>query len=130
MITYTTKQKQILDFIFDYQKKEGVSPTLGEIAESLNVSIATIFGHITALRKKKSITDSTNEVRSYVIIDKDFLDKKEPDLEKSARAISIISCVLSCIKSRPNESAVAFLPTKLVEDMRNFLGLPAENQVK
>mgnify|MGYP000939260546 CR=1 FL=1 len=51
-ITLYKRQRQIVDFIAQYVQKNGFSPTLKEIAESINVSsLATVHEHLQALEQ-------------------------------------------------------------------------------
>lgn len=53
MDTLTDKQQQVLDFVEDYQLKNGSSPTLREIREFLGVaSDNSVLKHLKALEKK------------------------------------------------------------------------------
>ena len=48
----TRRQKEILDFFRDYCDREGISPTLEEIAEHFGVNKVTVFGHVAELERK------------------------------------------------------------------------------
>lgn len=55
----TTKQKQVLDFVEEYNKDNGTSPTLQEIASSINVrAVSTAHQHIKELLKKGYINQA------------------------------------------------------------------------
>ncbi|MBR5933950.1 MAG: transcriptional repressor LexA [Treponema sp.] len=78
----TERQKEILNFISDYQEENSYPPTVREIGEHFGVSIRAVQDHITALQKKGFITQTQKKSRSIkVLIDerkKDsslFLDK-------------------------------------------------------
>lgn len=60
----TKKQKQVLDFILGFQKKNGYSPSFEEIADYLGVSIPTAHQHVQVLKKKGFITAKKGEKRS------------------------------------------------------------------
>jgi SOS regulatory protein LexA len=49
----TSVQKQVLDFIYEYRAQYGVSPTLQEVGNKLEIHRVTVHAHITALLKKK-----------------------------------------------------------------------------
>ena len=52
-VTLYRRQKQILDFIKQYVQKNGLAPTLTEIANALGVSsLATVHEHLKAMEKK------------------------------------------------------------------------------
>jgi repressor LexA len=48
----TPRQLQILTFIRDYRRKNGYSPTMQELADSLHITKVTVFEHVGALEKK------------------------------------------------------------------------------
>jgi repressor LexA len=69
-ITLYKRQKQILDFIRQYIDKYGYSPTLAEIAESINVSsLATVHEHLQALVQKGVIRRFDGAVRGLELLD-------------------------------------------------------------
>jgi len=47
------RQAEILEFITKFQKENGYSPSLAEMASNFNISIPTVHQHIAYLRKKK-----------------------------------------------------------------------------
>lgn len=64
------KQKQILDFIKQYIEKYGYSPTLSEIADSINVSsLATVHEHLQILVSKGVIKKFEGAVRGLEVVD-------------------------------------------------------------
>lgn len=72
--TLYKRQRQIVDFLAQYIQKNGYSPTLQEIASSLNVSsLATVHEHLQALQRKKIIKKSDGTVRGIELIDRTFL---------------------------------------------------------
>lgn len=70
-VTLYKRQRQILDFITQYIQKNGYSPTLTEIAESLGVSsLATVHEHLAAMEKKEVIKRYDGAVRGIELADK------------------------------------------------------------
>ncbi|MBU0534955.1 MAG: transcriptional repressor LexA [Patescibacteria group bacterium] len=69
-VTLYKKQKQILDFISQYIQMNGFSPTLQEIADSMNLSsLATVHEHLQALERKGIIRKFEGAVRGIEIVD-------------------------------------------------------------
>lgn len=69
-VTLYKKQKQILDFISQYIQMNGYSPTLQEIADSMNLSsLATVHEHLQALERKGVIRKFEGAVRGIEIVD-------------------------------------------------------------
>ena len=70
-VTLYRRQKQIRDFIAQYIQKNGYSPTLQEIAESLGVSsLATVHEHLETMVRKNVIRRYKGAVRGIEIVDK------------------------------------------------------------
>lgn len=55
----TEKQRYMLDFIENFQEKEGMSPTVYEIAEQFKIKTSTVFAHIRALQRKNFLVRSS-----------------------------------------------------------------------
>ncbi|NMB91517.1 transcriptional repressor LexA [candidate division WWE3 bacterium] len=69
-VTLYKKQKQILDFISQYIQINGYSPTLQEIADSMDLSsLATVHEHLQALERKGVIKRYEGAVRGIEIVD-------------------------------------------------------------
>jgi len=70
----TKKQKQILDFVRDYIKKNDYSPTLEEIAKHFKLaSVATVHQHINVLKEKGYLNKIENQRRSINVFQKEDL---------------------------------------------------------
>lgn len=54
-IPLTRRQRDILDFLREYTDREGLSPTLEEIASHFGVNKVTVFGHVSELERKGAI---------------------------------------------------------------------------
>lgn len=63
------RQRQIVEFIQNFIKKYGYSPTLMEIARAMGLSSpATIYEHLRALEKKGIVKRNSGEVRGLEIV--------------------------------------------------------------
>ena len=61
----TRRQKEALDFIDEFIRDNGYSPSFGEIAAGLGLaSIATVHKHLTALESKGYLVRSFNQSRA------------------------------------------------------------------
>ncbi|MBI5729351.1 MAG: transcriptional repressor LexA [Candidatus Magasanikbacteria bacterium] len=67
MPTLTTKQKQILDYIRIYNKKNGVSPTFEEIGKHIGKAFSTVHEHVGVLIKKGYLIKNDNDPRGLEI---------------------------------------------------------------
>ena len=63
MSTLAPKQKQVLDYIKQYTKKHGVSPTFKEMEKHLEKAFSTIHEHVRALIKKGYLIKNDNDPR-------------------------------------------------------------------
>ncbi len=73
-ITLYKRQRQIVDFIAQYIQKNGYSPTLQEIADSIGVSsLATVHEHLQALQRKRVIKKFEGAVRGIELVDRTYL---------------------------------------------------------
>jgi repressor LexA len=66
MKALTAKQKNILDYIEDFIEKEGMPPTVYEIADYFSIKTSTVFAHLRALQRKSCIT-RTSKARSITV---------------------------------------------------------------
>ena len=55
----TEKQRKVLDFIENFQEKEGMAPTVSEISEFFGIKSSTAFAHLKALERKKELSRSS-----------------------------------------------------------------------
>ena len=60
----TSKQNEIVKFIWSFRKMNGIAPTLSEIAESMGVSKITIHEHIALLERKGAVKKEKYQSRS------------------------------------------------------------------
>ena len=75
----TRRQKEVLSFIHDYLDKNGISPTLKEIAEQTNVSKITVYEHVKALVAKNYLKKEPHISRSLIPNDQE--EDAEPSLK-------------------------------------------------
>lgn len=74
----TKKQKAILEFIENYQRKNNISPSLEEIKKHFKLNaVSTVFGHIERLKKEGFIEKKWNSKRGIKII-KSEITKRIP----------------------------------------------------
>ena len=63
----TSKQNEIVRFIWTYRRTHGIAPTLSEIAEALGVSKITVHEHIGLLEKKGALKKEKYQSRSLTL---------------------------------------------------------------
>ncbi|HEV7920817.1 MAG TPA: FaeA/PapI family transcriptional regulator, partial [Thermoanaerobaculia bacterium] len=67
----TERQRDILQFIRDYQRKEGVAPTHREICDHFGFSsYGTVYKHLSLLEKKGLIRRDWNQKRGVELVDR------------------------------------------------------------
>jgi len=66
MKALTEKQKSMLEYIEDFIEKEGMAPTVYEIADYFSIKTSTVFAHLRALQRKSHIT-RTSKARSITV---------------------------------------------------------------
>ncbi len=73
----TRRQKEVLDFIADFVRDKGYSPSYEEIANGLSLaSLATVHKHIQALETKHYLRRGFNQSRSIEIAPRYFQDQR------------------------------------------------------
>ncbi len=55
----TDKQKDVLDYISEFARNEGMAPTIFEISEHFGIKSATAFAHVRALQRKGYVNRSS-----------------------------------------------------------------------
>lgn len=75
----TPKQLQVARLIQQHRITKGVSPTLKELAEELDVSKVTVFEHVEALIGKGVLKRDANKARSLSITDQFVLPGQEQE---------------------------------------------------
>ena len=71
MLGLTPRQRDVLAFLKSYRAREGVAPSLQEIAEQFTFRRVTAFGHLRALEKKGYIRRARGRVRAIEIVEPD-----------------------------------------------------------
>lgn len=77
MKTLTEKQKNILEFIEEFLDREGMAPTVYEIAAHFDIKTSTVFAHLRALQRKKQLSRSS-KARSISLINRPNSRNKVP----------------------------------------------------
>jgi repressor LexA len=101
-MTLTPRQKQVLDFLVDFQAQHGYSPSYEEIGQALNLSsLATIHKHITALVEKKYVRRRYNESRSVEVADE---YKSSEETRKRQQAVGEVPLLGRIVAGAPLEA--------------------------
>ncbi|MGA3230052.1 MAG: transcriptional repressor LexA, partial [Candidatus Binatus sp.] len=86
MATLTKRQKQLLDYLTDYNSEHGYAPTLAEVGQYFGLSsLATVHKHLHNLEQKGVIKRQHNHSRALEVVGS---DKRE-----AAKAIRLLGTV-------------------------------------
>lgn len=85
----TSRQKEILNFISDYQEENSYPPTVREIGDHFGVSIRAVQDHITALQKKGFITQTQKKSRSIKVL----IDERKKDTSMFVDKVPVIGTI-------------------------------------
>ncbi|MBQ0162580.1 MAG: transcriptional repressor LexA [Treponema sp.] len=85
----TQRQKEILNFISDYQEENSYPPTVREIGDHFGVSIRAVQDHITALQKKGFITQTQKKSRSIKVL----IDERKKDSNMFLDKVPVIGTI-------------------------------------
>lgn len=69
MMGYTKRQRDLMEFIAQFQRENGVPPTLDEIGKNFGISRVTAFQHVNALCKRGALARRRKEARALEILD-------------------------------------------------------------
>ena len=87
-IPLTRRQRDILEFLREYTEREGLSPTLEEIAQHFGVNKVTVFGHVSELERKGVIERAAPGIsRGLRLVEEDGADEPRQD---AGPAVSIL----------------------------------------
>ena len=91
----TERQRDILNFIRDFQKERGVAPTHREICDHFGLSsYGTVYKHLSLLEKKGLIRRDWNQKRGVEVVEEKE-EKREPkrDERSSARELPLFGYI-------------------------------------
>src|SRR5260370_6730058 len=77
MATLTKRQKQLLDYLTDYNSEHGYAPTLAEVGQYFGLSsLATVHKHLHNLEQKGFIKRQHNHSRALEVVESE--KREEP----------------------------------------------------
>ncbi|HSW43945.1 MAG TPA: transcriptional repressor LexA [Phycisphaerae bacterium] len=76
----TPKQLRILTLIRDFQRKNGYSPTMQELADVLGVTKVTVFEHVSGLEKKGLLQRLRHRARSLELTSRAAFPDESPSV--------------------------------------------------
>ncbi|HVT43558.1 MAG TPA: transcriptional repressor LexA [Thermoanaerobaculia bacterium] len=112
----TERQKEILEFIRRYQKKEGVAPTHREICEEFGFSsYGTVYKHLSLLQQKGLIRRDWNQKRGVELVE-------EPEAAPRVRELPLFGYIAAGrpIEVAPSDERIA-VPEELTSRGENYV---------
>ncbi len=106
----TKKQQEMLDFIDQFIRREGMAPTVYEVADYFDIKSATAFAHLRALQRKGYVTRSS-KARSLTLLRSD--SPKHLSLTLSIPVLGRISAGMPLLAEEQIECTIQFDPTLL-----------------
>jgi len=106
----TLKQQEVLDFVDMFGRREGMAPTVYEIADHLGIKAATAFAHVRALQRKGYVTRSS-KARSLTLLRTD--SPRHLSLTLSVPILGRISAGMPLLAEQHIEETIHFDPSLL-----------------
>ena len=89
-MAYTRKQRDLLEFVGEYQREHEVSPSLQDIADRFGISRVTAFQHVAALQRRGAVTHRAREARSLEILDPAYRPMRVLGTIAAGRPIEVV----------------------------------------
>ena len=107
----TEKQQEILDFIETFGRREGMAPTVYEVADHFGIKAATAFAHLRALQRKGYVSRSS-KARSLTLL-RSETSPRHISLTLSIPVLGRISAGVPLLAEEQIERTIQFDPTLL-----------------
>lgn len=122
----TERQKEILNFISDYQEENSYPPTVREIGDHFGVSIRAVQDHITALQKKGFITQTQKKSRSIKVL----VDERQKDQGMFMEKVPLIGTIAAGkpLLCEENYEGYVTLTEPFIRPGKNYFALHVRGQ--
>ena len=122
----TERQKEILNFISDYQAENSYPPTVREIGDHFGVSIRAVQDHITALQKKGFITQTQKKSRSIKVL----VDERQKDQGMFMEKVPLIGTIAAGkpLLCEENYEVYVTLTEPFIRPGKNYFALHVRGQ--
>ena len=122
----TERQKEILNFISDYQAENSYPPTVREIGDHFGVSIRAVQDHITALQKKGFITQTQKKSRSIKVL----VDERQKDQGMFMEKVPLIGTIAAGkpLLCEENYESYVTLTEPFIRPGKNYFALHVRGQ--
>lgn len=101
-VPLTRRQRDILEFLRQYTEREGLSPTLEEIAQHFGVNKVTVFGHVSELERKGVIERAAPGISRGL-----RLVEEEPSEERQNNSAATVAILGNIAAGAPIEAIEA-----------------------
>ena len=108
----TGKQQEMLDFIEDFARREGMAPTVYEIADFFKIRSPTAFAHLRALQRKGYVARSS-KARSLNLLKTAGSSRSNPGLNLSIPILGRIAAGTPLLAEEQVESSIRYDPALL-----------------
>ncbi|HXI13173.1 MAG TPA: transcriptional repressor LexA [Thermoanaerobaculia bacterium] len=118
----TERQRDILNFIRQYQSEEGVAPTHREICDHFGFSsFGTVYKHLSLLQQKGLIQKDWNQKRGVVVVDAPSEQREEP-AESQIRELPMLGYIAAGrpLDVVPSDETIP-VPQQLTSRGENFV---------
>jgi repressor LexA len=116
----TERQRDILNFIREFQKAQGVAPTHREICDHFGFSsYGTVYKHLSLLQKKGLIRRDWNQKRGVELVENEEKAQKEAPAARELPLFGYIAAGLP-LQVEPNEETIA-VPEHLTSRGENYV---------
>ena len=122
----TERQKEILNFISDYQAENSYPPTVREIGDHFGVSIRAVQDHITAFQKKGFITQTQKKSRSIKVL----VDERQKDQGMFMEKVPLIGTIAAGkpLLCEENYEGYVTLTEPFIRPGKNYFALHVRGQ--
>src|SRR5713226_4994495 len=116
----TERQRDILNFIREFQREQGVAPTHREICDQFGFSsYGTVYKHLSLLQKKGLIRRDWNQKRGVELVEKGENTRTEGPAARELPLFGYIAAGLP-LQVEPNEETIA-VPEHLTARGENYV---------
>ena len=105
----TKRQKDVLDFLAEFVRDNGYSPSFEEIAENLGLSsLATVHKHISTLEAKGYLRRNFNQSRSLEVSAEYLRESRQSALERNSVPLAGRIAAGSLVEADQTDASLSF----------------------
>ena len=107
----TRRQKELMDYLVDFIRQQGYSPSFEEIASGLGLaSLATVHKHIQALQAKQYLKRNHNHSRSLEVCERFFKEQAAHRIHSDGGSVPLLGRIAAGrpVEAIPNTEVLHF----------------------